>query len=209
MGSFLERHRGYIYLVLALASALGMYAFYARLPRPEPIMIVEPTLTGASPSASVAPTRRLQVHVVGEVMRPGVYVIAEDARVIDAVNAAGGLTTTADAEMINLADRVSDGQQIRVPGLGTALKPTLTPYPSTAQRSAEAGPVALTGGAVNINTASAGELESLPGIGPVLAQRIIAYRGQNGAFTSKEQIVDVSGIGDAIYGQIRDLITVQ
>ena len=79
------------------------------------------------------------MHVVGEVQRPGVYELSGDVRVVDAITAAGGLTAAADPEMINLADRVCDGQQVRVPGLGAALRPSLTPYPLSVEPADERG----------------------------------------------------------------------
>ncbi|MHB1317442.1 MAG: helix-hairpin-helix domain-containing protein [Anaerolineae bacterium] len=210
MGAFLERNRRAIYGVLLILTIAGVYALYVRAPHPEPIQIIEPTPV---PAANLAtPSLEVQsvlVHVVGEVQVPGVYTLPGDARVVDAVTAAGGLTTLADPEMINLADRVSDGQQVRVPGLGAEPQPSLTPYPaSQGQRSGSLG-VLSSGALININTATASELETLPGIGAVLAGRIVAYRTENGPFQAIEGVMDVRGIGESYYAQIRDLITVQ
>ena len=117
-----------------------MYALYVRAPHPEPIQIVEATpVPATSLAAPAAEERRIIVHVVGEVQSPGVYALSGDARVVDAVTAAGGLTALADPEMINLADRVSDGQQVRVPGLGAEPQPSLTPYPVSASQRSGAG----------------------------------------------------------------------
>lgn len=211
MGGFLERNRGAIYGVLLILTVAGVYALYARAPRPEPIQIVEPTpVTTASLAAPSPEVQPIIVHVVGEVQTPGVYALSGDARVVDAVSAAGGLTALADPEMINLADRISDGQQVRVPGLGADPRPSLTPYPVSSGRRSTSGLERVSSGAlININTASASELESLPGIGPVLAGRIVAYRTENGPFEATEDLMDVSGIGEGYYAQLCDLITVQ
>lgn len=208
MGPFLDRYRGAIYLVLLVLTAAGVYALYVRAPRAEPIEIVQVTPTPATTvTAPALQERRIMVHVVGQVQRPGVYELSGDARVVDAVHAAGGLTAMADPEAINLADRVSDGLQVRVPALGAEPLPSLTPYagPGT-QRS---GSGFLAGGLLNINTASAVELEALPGIGPALAERIVAYRTEHGPFGAIEAIMDVSGIGESIFGQISAQITVE
>lgn len=209
MGAFLERNRRALYGVLLILTVAGVYALYARTPRPEPIQIAEatpvPTTSLAMPSPEMQP---VIVHVVGEVHSPGVYALSSDARVVDAVTAAGGLTALADPEMINLADRVSDGQQVRVPGLGAGPRPSLTPYP--VPQSQRSGPgLPISGALININTATASELESLPGIGAVLAGRIVTYRTANGPFEAIEDLMDVSGIGEGYYAQLRDLITVQ
>ncbi|MBC7255890.1 MAG: helix-hairpin-helix domain-containing protein [Chloroflexi bacterium] len=162
-----------------------------------PIEIVAPTAT-ASPTA--AP---IVVHVVGAVNRPGVYTLAAQSRVVDAVNAAGGLAPGADTERINLADFLRDGQQIYVPFAGT--QPPPSPTPLSAPRDGAAGSIRP----VNINTASAAELEALPGIGPTYASRIIAYRQAHGPFKTTEEIMQVQGIGPACYEKIAPYITVQ
>jgi competence protein ComEA len=211
MGSFLERNRLAIYGILLILTIAGVYALYIRAPRQEPIQIVEATPVPTMSVATTSPeVQRVIVHVVGEVQSPGVYEMSGDVRVVDAVTAAGGLTALADPEMINLADRVSDGQQVRVPGLGGDPQPSLTPYPvSVRQRSGPGLELSGSGRLLNINIASASELESLPGIGPVLAGRIVTYRTENGPFEAIEDVMDVSGIGEGYYAQIRDLITVQ
>jgi len=206
--SYLDQNRKAIYAVLLVATLVAVYAFYASLPRPEPIEIVP-----ASPEpTAVAPVlaARITVHVVGAVQHPGVYELAADARIIDAVTAAGGLTVQADSEMINLADRVGDGQQVRVPAVGEQLLPSLTPLSAASgQRSGPGVDIVGPGAMLNINTASAAELETLPGIGPVLAERIVSYRQGHGPFAAVEDIMAVSGVGEGIFAQIHDSITVQ
>jgi competence protein ComEA len=142
----------------------------------------------------------LVVDVRGEVMHPGVYTLVVGSRVEDAVQAAGGFTLKADRTGINLAALLSDGQQISVTTLGTARvigNPNLLP-----------GATLAPGERVNINTADLTELETLPGIGPALGQRIIDYRDENGDFQTTEDIMQVSGIGQATFQELQDLITV-
>jgi competence protein ComEA len=126
------------------------------------------------------------------VAHPGLVTLAAGARVADAVTAAGGLVAPADPASVNLAAVVADGQQIAVGVPGSA---------------DSAAPTSAGGGPVDLNAASAAALDALPGIGPVLAQRIVDYRTQHGRFTSVDQLDDVPGIGPALYarlsGQVR------
>ncbi|HJA04405.1 MAG TPA: ComEA family DNA-binding protein [Candidatus Microbacterium stercoravium] len=136
------------------------------------------------------------VHVSGAVRAPGLYVVGADARVIDAVSAAGGLADDADASAINLARPVTDGEQLVVPVEGEA---------------PPAGPSAGSGsapGLVSVNTADAAALEELPGIGPALAARIIDWRDTEGPFATVDDLLAVSGIGPKVLESLRDLVTV-
>ena len=141
-------------------------------------VVLLPTPTSAS----------LVVYVSGAVVNPGVYHLPVGSRVGDAVNAAGGVAPNAEVEFINLAALLMDGQQIDIPGLG--------------------GTEHINLGRININTATADELDSLPGIGPTTAQSIVDYRVENGPFQSIEEIMRVPGIGPATYDLIKNLITV-
>ncbi len=146
----------------------------------------------------VAPT--IAVHVSGAVAAPGVYELEEGARVADAVELAGGFLEGAAENALNLARVLNDGEQVVVP----------TAEEQAAQQSAAeaSGGAAGVGGKVNINTASAEQLDTLPGVGESTAQKIIADREANGPFSSPEDLKRVSGIGDKKYAELADLITV-
>jgi competence protein ComEA len=144
------------------------------------------------------------VQVVGQVVRPGLYQVRDGDRVMDAVAAAGGFTPTADQAGINLARVVSDGEQLVVPAVGEA------PPAGAGGAAAGAGTGAggVRGGKVNLNTADAAALETLPRIGPATAQKIIDWRTKNGRFRSIQDLLSVSGIGDATFAQLEDKVTV-
>lgn len=187
-------------LVVVLAVTLGGAGlWYVRsLPRPVEVASVAQTGRPAGASASPSPALMLLVDVAGWVRSPGVYEFPEGARVIDAIDAAGGARPGAMLQALNLAAPLVDGTQVLVPREGE--QGVVPP--------AAGGGGAVAGGLINVNTATAAELETLPGVGEVLAQRIIDHRTENGPFTSVDQLVDVSGIGDAILGSIRELVTV-
>jgi competence protein ComEA len=135
-----------------------------------------------------------------------VYTLPWNCRIEDAIAAAGGTLSEADLLAINLAEHVHDAQQIYVPCQGDTETPVLpTPVPTAHSASA----LSAAGQRVNINTATAHELEALPGIGPALAQRIIDYRATSGPFQAPEDIVKVRGIGEQTFEQLRDYISVQ
>ncbi|KZM76607.1 competence protein ComEA [Cellulosimicrobium sp. I38E] len=139
------------------------------------------------------------MHVVGQVAAPGLVTVAADARVADALEAAGGATAEADLAALNLARTVTDGEQIVVPRPGEAV-------PAAGPAAPAAG--ATAGGAVDLNAADATALDALPGIGPVLAERIVAWRDENGPFTTVDELGEVSGIGPAVLADVRDLVRV-
>ena len=159
-------------------------------------VVIDPT---AGIDASM-PADELYVHVAGAVGSPGLYVLAAGARVVDAVAAAGGLADDADGTAINLARPIADGEQLHVPRIGET---------ATAQAGTGGSDGAVPGdGRVNLNTAEAAQLETLPRIGPAMAERIIAWRDENGRFTSVEDLLAVPGIGDKMLESMRDLVTV-
>ena len=145
------------------------------------------------------------VHVSGAVHNPGVYALPLDSRVHDAVQTAGGFTDEARQDQINLAAKLQDGDQVRVPDLSSSGVATGS---ASTQNAGELASGSTTGFPVDINTATQAGLETLPGIGPATARKIIDYRLTNGDFTSIEEIQKVPGIGSATYGEIKDLITV-
>ena len=152
----------------------------------------------STPSASVAVADRapvaltVSVHVAGAVMDPGMYQLVAGSRVVDAVEAAGGVGPDADLDAVNLARELVDGEQVRVPAMG------------------ETGELGQSGsdGRVNINVADAVALEALPGIGPVLAGRMVAYRDAHGPFGSVEDLDAVTGVGPAVLAGLVDAATV-
>lgn len=149
----------------------------------------------------------MTVYVVGAVTTPGVYQVPDGARVNDVVLQAGGLSHEADSLHVNLAERVEDGQQIYVPRLGEA--PAAAPAANS--QTGGAAPVAETApdGLLNLNQASASELEALPRIGAALAQRIVEQREANGPFRSIEDLRTIKGISEGVFAEIAPLITVE
>ncbi|MGX5695254.1 ComEA family DNA-binding protein [Agromyces soli] len=137
------------------------------------------------------------VHVLGAVVQPGLVELRPGARVVDAIAAAGGLAADADQAGVNLARPVADGEQLVVPRIGE------TP---PAGASGSAGTAGAGDGLVHLNTADAAELDTLPRIGPALAGRIIDWREANGGFTSVDQLLEVAGIGDAVFAGLAELV---
>ena len=157
----------------------------------------------AAPAATVsgelraAPRPRLIVHVVGAVRRPGLYRLADGARIADALRRAGGATRRADLSLVNLAAPVSDGTQVVVPGRVS---------PAAGGSATGGGAAAAAGGPVRLNTATIEQLDELPGVGPVTAQKIVDYREQHGAFSSVDDLDAIPGIGPARLEQLRELV---
>ncbi len=174
----------------------GAGLWYVRsLPTPVQVRAIAPSplaSISASPSADAVV---LLVDVAGWVRHPGVYEFGEDDRVIDALEAAGGARPGAALDSLNLAAPLADGTQILVPKEQSA---------SASEPSSVSGP----SGKININTASAAELDALPGVGEVIAQRIVDYRTANGPFQSVDDLLNVSGIGEVTLEDMRDLVTV-
>lgn len=206
--------------VLALAGLLaailaGVYLWSSR-PAPHPVSqpILRPAARPAAappPAASPPATASgppnaspgtLVVDVAGKVRHPGVVTLASGARVIDAIKEAGGIRHGVDTGSLNLARRVADGEQILV-GIKATADPALPP-------ASPPGPqgTPVPGAPVDLNSATAPQLDELPGVGPVLAQRIVDYRGQHGGFHSVDELRQVSGIGDAKFADLKDLVRV-
>lgn len=164
-----------------------------------PVETVTITETDA-PLATSPSGAPVYVHVSGAVALPGLYRLDEGARVVDAVSAAGGFGDAADQAAVNLARVVSDGEQLHVPVIGEAPPPAPAP--------GAAGGATAPGGKVDLNSADLATLDTLPRIGPAMAQRIIDWRDQNGRFTSVDDLLAVPGIGDKMLAALRELVTV-
>nr|WP_307784418.1 ComEA family DNA-binding protein [Salinibacterium sp. SWN139] len=147
---------------------------------------------GGDDDSFVIETPSLFVHVTGAVARPGLFELAEGSRVIDAIAAAGGFTDDANRDQLNLARLLADGEQFAVPAAGAD----------------DAAETTASDGRVNLNTADAAALDTLPRIGPAMAARILAWRDANGRFVSIDDLRNVAGIGDATFDGLRDLVTV-
>jgi competence protein ComEA len=169
------------------------------------IWIVSRNPSGEAVTLRPAPTETpVIVYITGAVPRPGIYALPEGSRVQDGIAAAGGFLAEAERTDINLAAFLIDGEELDIPFVEGDSPVLPTPV--------ENNPVLPGSGSsselIDINTASSAELETLPGIGPTTAQKIIEYRQTNGAFVSIEDIINVSGIGPGLYERIKDLITV-
>ena len=184
--------------MLAMAGVVSLFVagmlLSARSPAPARI---------APPSTSVTPEQSLQpitggvfVHVAGAVREPGLYELGPEARVADAIEAAGGSLPKAWVDSVNLAQVLTDGMKIEVPLAGEQ------PAPMGGTTDSAAGTAPL-----SINSAGLEELETLPGVGPVTAQAIISHREEAGPFASLEDLLEVSGIGPATFAEIRPHVT--
>ena len=200
MSKALERYKVAIVAVLGMLIAAGGAVLLLGRPRPGPIQVSTPLPT---PTATVDPTSTpapLRIYVSGAVHQPDVYVLPPRSLVKDALEAAGGATDDADLSQINLAVELSDQQQVHVPRMGETNKPST---------SSDTGNPAVPVGPVNINRATVEELDTLPGIGPAIAQRIVDYREAFGDFATIEDLKKVNGIGPATFEKLKDQITVR
>jgi competence protein ComEA len=176
---------------------------------------------GTSSADASAEPQELVVHVVGAVGAPGVVRVGAGSRVVDAVVAAGGLAPGADSQRVNLAAPVVDGSRIVVPAVGQEVPvevPTSLSGPVGGQAGSGSGGTGSSGAGssgagpaapVELNTATAEQLDALPGVGPATAEAILAHRDAHGPFTSVEQLLDVRGIGEAKLESLRDLVVVR
>ncbi len=188
-------------LIVAVTLVLGAYWAWSGRPRavavgPSPsTAAVEPSdAPSVEPPAAPSPAAVVVVHVVGRVARPGLVTLPAGSRVADAIAAAGGVTRPRAADSVNLARVLADGEQIAVGADAVAAASTPT--------TGAVAPI------VDLNTADLAALDTLPGVGPVLAGRILAWRQAHGPFRSVDELGEVSGIGDAILGQLRPLVRV-
>ena len=206
LGAFDPGRRGVKALAAVAVAVLAIAAYLAWHARPRVDNVAPPSFgaTGAvmepSGHGSAGPTAtELVVAVGGKVRKPGLVRLPPGARVADALEAAGGPEPGVDVAMLNLARKVVDGELIMV---------GVTPSPGVAMPAGPAATGAAPGGLVNLNTATLADLDTLPGVGPVLAQRILDARDTQGGFKAVSDLRKVDGIGDARYEQLKDLVTV-
>ncbi len=193
MDDTITRYRPYVLMFAVFALVMAGTVFFLRSPEPPTLTLVTPPMRPTTTPAVVI------VDVRGAVARPGVYTLSQGSRLQDVLASAGGANGDADTSSLNLARRLADGELINVPRIGepaSGIGPAASPVKSASLR-------------VGINTGTLEDLDRLPGIGPTLAQRIIDFRNQNGAFARLDDLKKVRGIGDALYAQVRDLISLE
>ena len=204
--------RGAAALVVAALLAAVVAGGFVLRGRPQEVVVPEVVTTGAPlPGTSAAPTApdapddpdapgaEVVVAVAGKVVRPGLVRLPAGSRVDDAVRAAGGVAAGADPGLLNLARKLVDGEQVLV---------GVDPPPGGAPAAAGDGPVAADG-PVDLNAATVADLDALPGIGPVLAQRIVDWRTEHGRFESVDQLREVTGIGESKYADVAPEVAVR
>ncbi|TYK48173.1 ComEA family DNA-binding protein [Actinomadura decatromicini] len=196
-------------LLGVIAAVVAAGYFWLARPRPQPAAAPLPSATlaetraGPAPSASpVAAGSSVVVHVIGKVRRPGVVTLPAGSRVAEAIKAAGGLRPGTKTGTLNLARKLVDGEQIPVGVRGSA--------PAAPVAAAPSGPNAPGAPAtpIDLNAATADQLDDLPGVGPVLAQRIVAYRTEHGGFRSVDELQEVSGIGSRRFDDLKSMVRV-
>lgn len=205
-------------LVAALAAAVAAAGVWLDRPRSEPVAALPAVVVTSAPDApapnagpvvaatAAAPAGPLVLSVSGKVARPGLVEVPDGSRVADVLEAAGGALPGTDLSTLNLARRVVDGEQIAV-GVPAAVDAA----PAQADPGGGSGGAAGVGaaaGPVDLNTATQAQLDALPGVGPVTAQRILEWRGRNGRFTRVEQLREIEGIGERRFAQLRELVVV-
>ena len=200
-------------VLILLANVLITMALFASRtdPRQSALRVLPPPSSTPAPSATPV---RMRVHVAGAVLRPGVVTLDEHARAEDAVKAAGGFADDADPARVNLAAPLADGMQLPIPAQGeAAVVAPQVPAGLASSSSVSSGGAtsagAGSGGPIDLNRATAADLETLPGIGPALASRIVAHRDAQGLFASPADLLKVSGIGEKTLARFVDRLVVR
>ena len=189
--------------LVAAAVLVGLWLTRPPAAPPEVSLPFATTVVTAAATTSTSPVPdEVVVHVAGAVNRPGVLRLELGARVVDAVDAAGGLAPTADGTRINLAAPLADGERVYVPAVGEATPPPIGPSAASAGGATGGG-----AGPLDLNTADVAALDALPGIGPATAEAIVEHRAKIGRFTSVDQLLDVRGIGPAKLEELRSRVT--
>lgn len=196
----------------AVSALVGLFVLWLILrPSPAPVESMLPVAT-FSPSSTTLVSTPLTVHVAGAVQSPGVYQLPPRSRVVDALNIAGGPLQKADLEKINLAQLLVDTEQVFIPSrVSPVPAPTIAPRhrpTTTIAAQAPSGGSAGTTSVVNLNTATATQLDALPGVGPATAKAILDYRESKGKFSKVEDLLNVTGIGAAKLAALKDFVTV-
>ena len=201
-------------LAMLLGALLLVVGYWWWQGRARPVVTVPDPLATVSAPASPAPLGEVTVHVRGRVARPGVVTLPAGSRVVDAIEAVGGVKAGASIGALNLARLLVDGEQVAVGVKATRGDPSGVCEGCADAGSSDGSSEGISGGPsggdslVDLNAATASQLEELPGIGPVLAERIVQWREDNGRFTDVEVLGEVSGIGDALMAQLRPLVRV-
>jgi competence protein ComEA len=185
-----------VWLAVGAVLAIGLVLYWHH--QTERAIVIQPLPINAT----------IVVDVRGGVATPGVVELPAASRVSDAVAASGGLTSDADVGQLNLAARLADGQKLVIPTGVPATTVVAAPAPATGQPAVQIPATSAPKSLVNLNTASADELKALPGIGEVLAGRIVAYREANGPFRSVDQLGEIKGISPKLLESLRPMVTI-
>ena len=211
MGNLNQKQKKIISIILLIIAVLTYYYFYTKNNTEE---INNKDLEISNNQTQETKEEKIVVHITGAVNKEGIIELEENARLADAIEKAGGTKENADIKNINLATILEDGMKVHIPTVEeTQTNNENINVENNANSQINAGTKIITSntktqGKININTATEEELDTLPGIGPSTASKIIDYRKENGKFKSVEEIKEVSGIGDAKYEKIKKLITI-